>query len=268
MSNFWQRLITGTLFVAVLITAIIYGPLASQLLFLWIALFSLSEFYKLFKNTVYKPNYVLGLIVGCCFYFVITANATDLLSNKWLYVLIPLATMPFFAELYRKQDQPFQNIALTIIGIFYTVVPFALLNSIATINHQYHSTILLGYFFLLWTHDIMAYIFGRWLGKHRLFERISPKKSWEGSIGGIIFAMIMAVIIAQFFTELSVVDWIVMAVIIVITGTLGDLVESMLKRSLNVKDSGNLLPGHGGLLDRFDALLLSIPFVLVYLMLK
>ena len=115
---------------------------------------------------------------------------------------------------------------------------------------------------------IMAYIFGRWLGKHRLFERISPKKSWEGSIGGTVFAIGMAYVIAQFFTELSPIDWMIITFIIVVTGTLGDLTESMLKRSVNVKDSGTLLPGHGGLLDRFDALLLSVPFVLMYLMLR
>ena len=114
----------------------------------------------------------------------------------------------------------------------------------------------------------MAYIFGRWLGKHRLFERISPKKSWEGSAGGMLSAMGMAFVLAQFFTELATIDWIVITVIIVVTGTLGDLVESMLKRSLNVKDSGTLLPGHGGLLDRFDALFLSVPFVLLYLIFK
>ena len=160
------------------------------------------------------------------------------------------------------------NIALTLAGIIYAVIPLALLNFICVIDHQYHYKILLGYFFVLWTHDIMAYIFGRWIGKHRLFERISPKKSWEGSIGGMLSAMGMAFALAQFFTELTTVDWIIITGIIVITGTLGDLVESMLKRSLNVKDSGTILPGHGGLLDRFDALFLSVPFVLVYLMLR
>ncbi len=268
MSNFWQRLITGTLFVAVLMAAIIYGPLASQVLFLWIALFSLAEFYSLFKNTAHSPNTVVGIIVGCISYCVITGIAADLIPAKWIYILLPFFALIFIAELYRKQEQPFVNIALTIAGIIFAAIPFALLNIIAIIDHQYHYKILLGYFFVLWTHDIMAYIFGRWLGKHRLFERISPKKSWEGSIGGTLFAIGMAYVIAQFFTELSAMDWMVVTFIIVVTGTVGDLTESMLKRSVNVKDSGTILPGHGGLLDRFDALLLSVPFVLMYLMLR
>ncbi len=265
MSNFWQRLLTGILFVSILISAIIYGPLLSQVLFLWIALFSLAEFYKLFKNTPYNANATLGIVIGCICYIVITGIAADILDTKWIYILIPISSIIFFAELFRKKDQPFLNIALTLTGILYVIVPFALLNMIGIMNHEYHYKILLGYFFLLWTGDIMAYIFGRWLGKHRLFERISPKKSWEGSIGGMLSAVGMAFLIAQFFTELSTIDWVVITIIIVITGTLGDLTESLLKRSLSIKDSGNILPGHGGLLDRFDALLLSVPFVLMYL---
>ncbi len=268
MSNFWQRLITGTLFVSILISAIIFGPLSAQILFLWIALFSLAEFYRIFNTTTTKPNTFLGLIVGCVTYLLVSALAADFIAAKYLFVLLPLFSILFFAELYRKKEQPFANIALTLTGILYVVVPFSLLNVITIIDHQYHYKILLGYFFILWTSDIMAYIFGMWLGKHRLFERISPKKSWEGSIGGALSAVGMAVVIAQFFTELSTIDWIVITIIIVITGTLGDLTESMLKRSLNIKDSGNILPGHGGLLDRFDALLLSVPFVLFYLMIK
>jgi phosphatidate cytidylyltransferase len=123
----------------------------------------------------------------------------------------------------------------------------------------------IGYLVILWLNDTGAYFIGSLLGKHRLFERISPKKSWEGSIGGAALSLITAWAVSLVFTDISLWKWLVMAGIISITGTLGDLVESMLKRSLDVKDSGSLLPGHGGILDRFDAVFLSVPFVFVFL---
>jgi len=127
--------------------------------------------------------------------------------------------------------------------------------------------LLLGYFVILWINDTFAYLFGTAFGKHRLFERISPKKSWEGSIGGALISIIAAWLIASFTNSLPLIHWIVIAIIIVICGTLGDLVESMLKRSLNCKDSGTLLPGHGGILDRFDSVLISAPIIFVYIQL-
>lgn len=118
---------------------------------------------------------------------------------------------------------------------------------------------------MLWTNDTGAYLAGRFFGKHKLFERISPKKTWEGSIGGGILTIGVAFILSVYFTNLDQTNWIVLAILVAVFGGLGDLVESMLKRSLNIKDSGNLLPGHGGILDRFDGLLLSIPFIYSYL---
>ena len=124
---------------------------------------------------------------------------------------------------------------------------------------------LLGFFILIWTGDTMAYLGGMTFGRHRLFERISPKKSWEGSITGGLFALAMAWFLSLFFTELSTPQWMGMAAIIIVTGTLGDLAESLLKRSVGAKDSGQLLPGHGGFMDRLDSVFLSAPFVFVYL---
>ncbi|MEO5569436.1 MAG: CDP-archaeol synthase, partial [Bacteroidia bacterium] len=174
----------------------------------------------------------------------------------------------FIFELFRKSKHPFINIALTITGIIYVAVPFGLFLFIGANNGpdgMYHPQIALGFLYLLWASDTGAYLVGSKIGKHRLFERISPKKSWEGSIGGAAIALLTAFVISKFYMDLSLLDWMVVALIIVVTGTFGDLVESMLKRSLDIKDSGKIFPGHGGILDRFDGLLLAAPFVFFYL---
>jgi phosphatidate cytidylyltransferase len=173
----------------------------------------------------------------------------------------------FIVELYRNKPSPFENIALTLLGILYIVLPFGLLNFlfIPGLNHVY--ILLLCYFAILWINDTFAYLFGRTFGKHRLFERISPKKSWEGSIGGALTSIFAAWLISSLENSLPFMHWLAIAAIIVIAGALGDLIESMLKRSLNCKDSGTLLPGHGGILDRFDAVFISAPLIFVYIQL-
>ena len=146
-------------------------------------------------------------------------------------------------------------------------VPFALLNVCVYINGYYSYQIILGLLFIIWASDTGAYFAGPKFGKTKLFERVSPKKSWEGSIGGTIAALVMAAIIATFYNDLFFWEWLVLSVITVVTATYGDLVESLFKRSIAIKDSGTVIPGHGGFLDRFDGLLLSAPFILAYLVL-
>ena len=177
----------------------------------------------------------------------------------------------FFIELFRNKPNPFNNIGFTVLGIIYIIVPFLLLSitsfDITSSDISYAPNKLLGFFLLIWANDTFAYLVGIAIGRTKLFERISPKKTWEGTIGGIICTQGIAYIISIYFTELTMIQWMIIALIISVFGTLGDLVESMFKRSLGVKDSGNILPGHGGILDRFDAVLLCSPFVVVYLML-
>ena len=168
-------------------------------------------------------------------------------------------------ELYRKKVSPFHSIAYTLTGVIYIIIPFAMLIRISFLSGNYNYAVPLGIFLLIWTHDTFAYLAGIKFGKHRLFERLSPKKSWEGFAGGFVAAMIVSYILFNQFAMLSLYEWLALALIVVVTGTLGDLVKSMLKRSLNVKDSGTILPGHGGLIDRFDAVLMSVPFIYIYL---
>ncbi|HQK98359.1 MAG TPA: phosphatidate cytidylyltransferase [Bacteroidia bacterium] len=265
MSNFWQRTITGILFITVLIGSILYGQISFQVLFLVISLLGLDEFYKLIKTEQREPNVNLGLFAGAVTYILASGVCFDSLPPSYLSIIYPLFGIIFFAELYRKKQDPFGNIAITILGIVYAVIPFVLLNKVASLHINYNSNIVIGYFVLQWSSDTFAYLVGMSLGKRRLFERISPKKSWEGFIGALILTTAASQILAHFYTEFSSIDWAVIALIVVITGTLGDLVESLMKRSLNIKDSGNILPGHGGILDRFDGLLLAIPFIWAYL---
>ncbi len=226
------------------------------------------EFYTIVGKGEIKPQHIVGITISAILFCIVSFISITNTNIELLFILIPLFFIPFLIELFRNKPNPITNASTTLLGIIYIAVPLSLLNFIPNSSFEldvYSKGILLGYFSLIWTNDTFAYLVGVKLGKNRLFERISPKKSWEGSIGGLIFSMITAYILSLFFSELSCLEWVGMAIIVVVFGTLGDLVESMFKRSLNIKDSGSILPGHGGILDRLDALLISAPFVFFYL---
>jgi phosphatidate cytidylyltransferase len=250
---------------------IVYSHLLFSLLFLAISLWALYEFYRMVSLIGhYHIRYVAGIAAGLVVYATVALVSLQWVNPRLMFVNLLLLPLMLIAELYYKSPTPFRNVALNVFGIFYIIVPFALLNFF--FNPAFspagdHPAILLGFFILLWVYDSFAYLFGVWLGKHRLFERHSPKKSWEGLIGGFVAGFAAAFIIASFWPQYTLWHWFVMAAIIMIFGTFGDLAESMLKRSIKLKDSGRALPGHGGLLDRFDALLLAAPAVFVFLML-
>lgn len=241
------------------------GPVLFQLIFFVAAMGSLHEFYKITTAPGRRPNRMVGYLTGIMAYVLISTGALQGTDSRWPVLIMPAAAIIFFAELYRKQEQPFTAIAFTIMGIVYAVVPFAILNKIAGWQGGYDRQLLMGYFILLWSADTFAYLAGSLFGRRKLFPRISPKKSWEGSIGATLATTGLAWLLSFQWDSLAVHEWMIVALLIVVTGTLGDLTESLLKRSLNIKDSGNILPGHGGFLDRFDALLLSVPFVWAYL---
>lgn len=281
MNNFIQRTLTGAVFVTVLIGSILINPVSFFILFFLLTVFSVLEFYKLIATDELKPQVITGVAISailflCFTYFsqqYIRANfvADIKIVTSFPVVLALLFALVFIIELYRKTTKPFMNIALTLTGILYVAIPFSLLSAmgfIADETESYNPHIVLGFFFLLWTSDTGAYLTGMKFGRHKLFERISPKKTWEGSIGGTVAALLVAYLISNYYTELALHQWLIVALIIVVFGTLGDLTESMLKRSLNIKDSGTILPGHGGLLDRFDGLLGAAPFVFFYLMME
>lgn len=267
MNNFITRALSGAVFVAVLIGCVILGAYWSLGLFFVITIGSLLEYFKLVKGYQVKPAVVVGVIVGIILYLINAGYQLGYVPVATFWLLLPLSFLILIAELYSKSNQPFVNIAITLTGIVYVVIPFTLLVSVAFTGFPstYHSNLLLGILMLQWASDTGQYLFGMSLGKTKLFERISPKKSWEGFIGGFFFCVASGYVISLFFEELNMQQWMFVAALIVVFGTFGDLIESMLKRSVNIKDSGSIMPGHGGFLDRFDGVFGAMPFVYVYI---
>jgi len=217
-----------------------------------------------------------GMLAGSASYILATFIAAGLLNMKYLLFLILIVAVIMIMELYRKQDKPFESIAHTLFSVLYTALPFSMfpfaafsrtgLNSLLPHKEIIFSPgIIIGFFILLWVNDTGAYLTGITAGRHRLMERISPKKSWEGFIGGTILTVLIAWPISGWLGVIDTSKWIVVAVIISVFGTFGDLIESMLKRNAGVKDSGTIMPGHGGFLDRFDSTIMSFPLVFLFI---
>ncbi len=269
MSEFLKRTISGVLFVIVLVGAIYIGHITFFILFLGIMVATLLEFYHLGLKAKLRPQALLGVFIGVALFTWSYLYSSGRLELITFFGFIPLMVSLFVVELYRHQPKPMQNISFTILGIIYIAVPFALLNFI-TINGSsysmdYNPNLLLGILFLVWANDTGAYLLGVSLGKHKMIPRISPKKSWEGFFGGIATTLLVAWITSMVFDEVTLRHWLAIGLITSLLAVLGDLVESMFKRSIGVKDSGKFLPGHGGLLDRFDALIMAIPVVYAYM---
>jgi phosphatidate cytidylyltransferase len=268
--NLIKRTITGIVLAAIIILAISLGRVSFVLLILAINLLSLKEFYRLFYSSLLLPRKIMGYVLSVCMLVTSILFITGTGNREILLINILPVFGIFIAELFLKAANPFHNLAFTFLGIICITIPLCFFASTAFLpvaKNIYHSSNVLGYFFLLWASDTGAYFAGQYFGKHHLFERISPKKTWEGSLGGTAFALMIAYINSYFFKTIIFTDWIIMAFIIAVTGTLGDLFKSLMKRSLHLKDSGTILPGHGGMLDRFDSLLGSAPFVFCYLIL-
>ena len=265
-NNLTQRIITGLLGSAGIIAGVYYSDWTYFTVFLIIVFFGLLEFYKLAGLDGLVPQKFLGVLIGVLVYVGSFLIEKGILFHKYYILIFPLMACVYMIKLYKKfERKPFTNIAFTFLGVFYVAVPFALMNVAAFDNGHYNYEIVWGCLFILWASDTGAYFAGTYLGKRKLFERISPKKSWEGFIGGALLALVFAYGLAQFFHTLSLLQWLIIGVIIIVGGTFGDLVESLLKRSIEIKDSGSSLPGHGGFLDRFDGLLISAPFIVAYL---
>ncbi len=265
MSNFLQRSFTGFFFVSFITIGVLWHKALFFGLFLIIEILALNEFYNLATKSKSLPQKYYGSVVGALFFIAGFVWHIFDYGNYFSLLLIPVVSFVFIFELYRNQKHPLLNIAITLFGIFYISVPLMLLNHIVFLNGTFNGKILLGIFILIWASDSGAYLFGVTMGKHRLFERISPKKSWEGFFGGLATSQLAAYLLTQYLGSLGYLHWGIIAAIVVVFGTFGDLVESMMKRSIGIKDSGNILPGHGGILDRFDSFLFTIPVIFTYL---
>lgn len=265
-SNLGQRVITAIIGAALMIFGIYWNEWSYLVLFVLIGGLSQLEFYRLVGLDDIAPLKYYGTGVGVLMNILTFLIEKHYLHFELYFLLSPLFTLIFFIKLYKKNEtKPFTNIAYTFLGIIYVAIPFALITVIALLGGTYSYERVLGCLFLLWASDSGAYFAGTKFGRTKLFERVSPKKSWEGSFGGAVTAMIVAYILSQTYEDLNPWQWYWIAAVIVVAGTYGDLVESLFKRSIQIKDSGSMIPGHGGFLDRFDGLLLSAPFIVTFL---
>jgi len=269
VSNFLLRSITGIIFTLSIVLSIIWEPILYVLLFSALCYFCIKELLELL-NRANKDIHLRSLLIpasGSLIFLVSSLHfIMPMIIPTAFLAIIPLTFLAIIiSELYRRDRNFIAAISQEFFALLYVVAPFIMLSYLVSGNiRNSGSELLLGFFIVLWTYDSMAYVSGVLIGKHRLFPSLSPKKSWEGFIGGMLFSMGAAYILSLFFPLLTCLEWILMAVITGIFGTFGDLSESWIKRQMNIKDSGTMLPGHGGLLDRFDAVFFAAPALLAY----
>ena len=274
MKNFILRTITAIGIVAVQVLCTYLSQYSLAALFLLLTALTVNEFIKIMSQrgevVVSRPIVIAG---SCYLFFVFWLNS--LTRGESLALFFPYLLFLIYCyikELFGKQPNPIANLGTIMLSQMYVVLPLSLINVLAFTPFEcFHSeapyyAITLAIYIFIWINDTGAYLSGITLGKHKMFPRISPKKSWEGAIGGALATIASAFVVAHFYTFMELWQWIGMAIVVILAGTFGDLTESMMKRQLDIKDSGHILPGHGGFLDRLDSMLFAIPAVLIYLL--
>ncbi len=277
MKGLIRRATTAAIFVIVMLAGLFLGRYTFIALFAIITALCLWEYLSMVLNKFTKRDFY-RMLIGVGFGLTPFVLATILHMRPVLtqtndqFVIItsilfsPFIFLAFIYELFSGSKTPFQNVGFMVLGMVYIGAPFSLLDFIAFNDGEFSAITVFGLLLLTWLNDTGAYIIGSRFGKTPLFPSVSPNKTWEGTIGGVVTTFIVAYLFCLFTSELRLVDWMVLGAIVSIFGSMGDLVESMLKRSVGVKDSGNLLPGHGGVLDRFDAFIFLLPFAAAYLL--
>lgn len=279
IKNLLIRTLSGAVLAVVVIGAVLWSQWSFGALLLVILVGSMWEFYRMARREEVYPLKWLGLTVGVLLFAVsfllsVSTQCVALMPRLaslviWLLpAFLLLVPLMFVCELFLRRARPASDIGVTLGGLFYVAVPLSLMAYLPLLieGTAWNPWVILFYIFIIWANDVFAYLVGVSIGRHHLYERISPNKSWEGFFGGIIGAIAMGCA-AAWWLESSYWLWGCLAAIAAVSGVLGDLIESMFKRAAGVKDSGNILPGHGGWLDRFDALIFSVPFVVAYLVL-
>lgn len=278
MNNLIVRALTGAVFALLVLGAIFLDDRIASLMFGAFMLMGIIEFYKLFEeHKEVEIDWRLGTFFVILVYGIGISAIYQIIPTVFIYCTAPLIFILALTELWRRKKNPILNVAVLFMGAFYIGYPFYLLTvtnltdsptnwtDIENTDVFFRMPITAMLILLVWTNDTFAYLIGRLLGKKKLFERISPNKTWEGTIGGIIFSVLLGVVFGLYTNNGNdFIYWIVCALIIAACAIFGDLFQSMMKRSLNIKDSGSLLPGHGGILDRFDALLFAVPFFVAW----
>ncbi|MEN8186615.1 MAG: phosphatidate cytidylyltransferase [Bacteroidota bacterium] len=271
MNNFTKRLIFGLIYVALIVASAFFGIYYFYALFFIFMVFCLYEFLKMIElNSVYP--YILAVTS-----FIIailsndhTFNVDSELTQKVIVSIFTFALFfSFITALVSSRKVAIQYLGRIFLSLVYVIIPFSLLIKIPFLNFDqvFDFSVILGVFVLTWSNDVFAFLIGKNFGKHKLIERVSPNKTIEGFIGGLVFTFIAGFIVSKFCTSLLPIHWLALAILVSTFGVLGDLTESMFKRQANIKDSSNFIPGHGGFLDRLDSIIFVSPFIFVYLFL-
>jgi phosphatidate cytidylyltransferase len=268
------RALTALVFVIILLGGILFSYYTFTLLFLFVAMKGLSEFYFVARNMDQHPQKNLGLALGICTYFAFfnlgyLGSATEIFPLRQACLVI----FPFIilsAAVFSGRPNPFSSAIFTTFGIVYAVLPFALIHEIVFVVNEAGEQVffphtLLGIILLIWTNDTFAYLGGSVFGRHKMIERVSPGKTWEGTLIGIVVSFGTSFVIRSYLGVTDQLFWPLAGIVVPVLATIGDLVKSTMKRQANLKDTGRLMPGHGGVLDRFDSLIFVIPFVVVIL---
>lgn len=259
MTTTVTRALSGAVYVLLLISATLYSPYSFLLLFGFLLLFSVVEFCKLISL---KP--ILPLILATFGYVVFNLDNTIKTNDILLLIAALLVSIRALLFLFEKKDRQLDKQVKYVFLIGYLIIPIIIFTKIPFVYNQYVPEIIISILTIIWANDTFAYLVGITMGKNKLFERISPKKTIEGFTGGVIFAIAAGILLAQFYLHQDIIKWIIIAMIISAFGTLGDLIESKFKRMAGVKDSGNIMPGHGGFLDRLDSIIFVAPFVYLF----
>lgn len=279
MKTLLVRTLSGAVLAVAVIGATVWSVWSYGALLLLLLVGCMSEFYALAARWGQRPQRWIGMVTGVALFAAnyvtvcwqigeieaVTANIASFFLGLLCFIQLAIPLM-FICELYRREEHPAAGIGVTLAGVCYVALPVAVMCYIPMFGPQaWNPWVMVAYIAIIWANDVFAYLVGMSIGRHPLFPRLSPKKSWEGFFGGLAGAVAAGAVAARLL-DADVWAWIGLALVAAATGVLGDLAESMFKRAAGVKDSGNIIPGHGGWLDRFDALILSAPFVFVYIL--
>lgn len=271
LKNIVQRTLSGIVYLVIIIAALLLGKYAYGAVFLLAGLLALVEYFALTNNPGTVFQRALGVLSALLVYLISFLVNANLAGIAWLSLAALCPVMLLISSLYAMPPEGIKSMSLILLGVMYVMLPLAFMHSLAfpAFNaYRYTHTLVLGILILVWINDTAAYLSGILLGRKRLFPSISPKKSWEGFAGGTLFTLGAAFWLNPLMGALSRCDWLVLAVIVSVFGVYGDLVESLIKRTAGAKDSGKIMPGHGGVLDRVDSILLVMPVAFVYLLLR
>lgn len=274
LNNFYTRTLTGAGIVLFILGGFWLHPYTFFVAGLILLIGCMVEYYQLIMHTGARPQVVAGIFTGTFVYIISTFVARSQ-AYEWLFLLLAFVPLVMAGELFRKQPDPFGSLSSTVFPVIYIALPFSLFpfsawhhtGLKALIDNtamSFSPGLVIGFFIIIWANDTGAYLTGITFGRHKMLERISPKKTWEGFIGGLLLSSVAAILLSGWLGITGKTGWIIIALIICVAGTVGDLAESMLKRSTGVKDSGSIMPGHGGFLDRFDSTLMAFPIVYLF----